>query len=530
MTLKKIKKIKETFELYPHQKDAVEAMSIGTPEEDVYRKTGQVYLPTGTGKTFVQADYLSRYCGSPNIFVVTAPRITLTYQLLEEYNRYLASKEKFPELMFVHSGGTGSTEELNKVRSRSNQDFEVIATTSSEEIAGKIKSTIDNDKSIILFSTYESLDRIRMACEKVGQKVKCAMFDEAHYLVQDSYHKTLEKFVAEEKFFFTATARHTESDESTGMNNRKVYGGVLYELKIASAIAAGLCVRPRAHILETDSTYNSDDFKESIPKIIRKAVLEHEEQIYNESFTRGHVRKPKLLITVQGTRDIDSFFGSSYKEELVEEGYAVYAISARHGAVVNDLGNKINRSTWLIDLKKAIKDPQKKVLVLHYDILSEGIDASDFTGVLILRDMPISKFLQTFGRVSRLDQRDREAFRAGEYKPEDTGKMRKPYAYVIFPMFTKGNLDSSERFRSFIELMRTMGACLDDLVFSPSLGDGTGDDEDNFLDNLEETHRRLGEEIKNITSDVESEELADRLYAASTSNNVKDFLAVIADI
>jgi len=515
-----IKKQTNRINLYDHQKQALDAMNMSS--------TGQILMATGTGKTFVQAAHISQLLNEPSVISVIAPRIMLTYQLMEEFNKYLATLGLFPELMFVHSGGTGNEKELSRARSKYNKNLEVIATTNSAEIKEKIQKAHSKNQSIVIFSTYDSLERVGQGVAKAEQKVKCAIFDEAHYLVQDGYNKTLSNFQADQKYFFTATARHTKSDKSTGMNNVELFGEVLYEFTIASAINAGMCVHPRGHILETDVEYNTDDFKKSIPKIIYRAAQEHQDQIYKENEVRNNMRQVKMLGALKGTGDIDSFYESEYCKQLIEEGYVIYAISSRHGAVVNSLENTLRRSKWLKDVKDSLRDPNKKVIVLHYDILSEGIDASDFSGVLLLRSMSISKFLQTFGRISRLDPEDRKAFANGDYSPNDTEKMRKPYAYVIYPKFTKGNLDNSERFKEFIQKMRTLGADLNDYVLNHEFGDGGGnDDPDEFLDDLEEKKRKMGKLIEEIYSDIESEEAAKKLYRITDVGSFFEALAAI---
>ena len=62
--------------------------------------------------------------------------------------------------------------------------------------------------------------------------------------------------------------------------------------------------------------------------------------------------------------------------------------------------------------------------------------------------------------------------------------MRKPYAYIMFPRFTKGDLNNSEQFKGYIQLMRTLGADLNDYSYSLDRGDdGGNEDPDEFLDN-----------------------------------------------
>lgn len=66
--------------LYDYQKDAVEKCATNDK--------GIVCMPTGVGKTFCQAaiiaDDILNHRGDFRMYVVNAPRIVLTYQLLKE--------------------------------------------------------------------------------------------------------------------------------------------------------------------------------------------------------------------------------------------------------------------------------------------------------------------------------------------------------------------------------------------------------------------------------------------------------------
>ncbi len=71
--------------LYDYQKDAV----VSTDKND----KGIVCMPTGTGKTYVQAAVLAsdiqKNNGKFGIYVINAPRIMLSYQLLKEVYSFL---------------------------------------------------------------------------------------------------------------------------------------------------------------------------------------------------------------------------------------------------------------------------------------------------------------------------------------------------------------------------------------------------------------------------------------------------------
>jgi excinuclease UvrABC helicase subunit UvrB len=82
---------------------------------------------------------------------------------------------------------------------------------------------------------------------------------------------------------------------------------------------------------------------------------------------------------------------------------------------------------------------EENAILIHIDILTEGIDLPAITGVLPFRELNLIKLLQTIGRGTRLLKEDRQKIYSGEIKPMEWEKMIKPFCWVIFP-----RLDSSE--------------------------------------------------------------------------------------
>jgi len=76
-------------------------------------------------------------------------------------------------------------------------------------------------------------------------------------------------------------------------------------------------------------------------------------------------------------------------------------------------------------------EDSQDALLLHVDILAEGIDLPAITGVLPFRDLSKSKLLQTIGRGARLLYEDRMGLYGGDIKPQDYSNMIKPYCWVI---------------------------------------------------------------------------------------------------
>ena len=96
-------------ELYDYQVEAVN-------KTDLHKK-GIFVLPTGTGKTMIQAAIIEKFIGSTNqfkMFVVNAPRIILTYQLLKEVYTYMVERGIECRYHFVHSGSPLDIKDLEE--------------------------------------------------------------------------------------------------------------------------------------------------------------------------------------------------------------------------------------------------------------------------------------------------------------------------------------------------------------------------------------------------------------------------------
>ena len=95
-------------QLYDYQRKAVNTT--------YYSPKGIICMPTSTGKTFCQAAILANDIlnnkGMFRIYVVNAPRILLSYQLLKEFYSFLLMTGIEARYMFVHSGGKVNEKEL----------------------------------------------------------------------------------------------------------------------------------------------------------------------------------------------------------------------------------------------------------------------------------------------------------------------------------------------------------------------------------------------------------------------------------
>lgn len=493
--------------LYSYQRDAV-VTTLTSPK-------GVVCLPTGTGKTYLQATIIANdiimNANEHRLYVVNAPRILLTFQLLKEVYGFLTSYGIEARYMFVHSGGKTDETELEEIRMRSvvdghNIPFSQIGSGTSIAI---IQEMMDNAQAqslpLIFFSTYNSAEKIEYARAKYTTPISIVVNDEAHYLVQEQFHDILKILHPRRCYFFTATTIHTPSDKGRGMNNVGAYGKILYTMSPREAIDLGKMVRPRLHIITTNDAlpldYTSDDYNKSLSNIIYEAFHQHK-------LVLG-VQKPKLLISVKGTQNMLTFLNSNRYKELRAEGVEVFAV-ASSDLIGNDTnGEKVTRQEFLFKLKQSGTDPNKSLIVLHYDILAEGIDVSGFTGIMPLRTLPKSKFLQTYGRAARLDKDDRIAIESGLVKPDELDKLNKPYSYILIQNIIHENEDDKENLIQLIAELRDYGFKASEDIISTSMINGVPCLEP--LDGLNDIKIKLpniGVLIENLEADIEAEENA----------------------
>lgn len=492
------------FNFYDYQEEAFNTTQNNTK--------GIVVMPTGTGKTFVQAGIIvDDILKNPGfrMYVVNAPRIMLSFQLLEEVFKFNINNGVDARYMAVHSGGIDQRD-LDRFR-YDNSEFEyskIEATTSSTEIASMIDKCKKDNQPLIFFSTYNSMIRIDQGKELVGDPyIDIVLNDEAHYLIQERFNTDFNKIETHRKYFFTATKLKTPSDQGLGMNNVEFYGPTLYEMTPRVAIELGKMVRPRIHIIanEGNRTFTPKDLDFNLGTVVSNAFKKHEILLTQS-------QSPKILIASRGVKDIKLLIKSREIQELREEGIKLYAVSSDDEISNYIDGERVDRKKFLTSLKNDGNNPNQKLIVIHYDILTEGIDVPGLTGVLFLRDQRKSKFIQTFGRVARLDSRDRINLTKGNILPTDFNKLNKPYAWIMIPAITTEDTDKLDNLRGVIEELRHFGYDPSELVESIERPRGIkGKDDEEIVPDADRLGRVIGETIEEYEHRIEEEKIANML-------------------
>jgi len=412
---------KPMISLRPHQIRGVDAMS--------KHNKGQLIKPTGAGKTLTMiADALKEFAKeTPQTIVVVCPRILLAEQLSSEFLEFIVNAE----VLHVHSGETHH-------ESTTNPDT--------------IRQWVDthNSRHKLVFTTYNSLQRLVDA----EIDVDTIYFDEAHNSVKRNFFPATEHFSANANrcYFMTATRKTSLTPTKPGMNDVDVYGNIICQVSAPELIAGGYIVPPKvyAHPSKTTDECGGCSYERDKHNII---------DIIN---TYG---MDKVLIVSKKTKDIIGLTThTDFQLQMEQMGYEVLHISSKFGAFINN--KKVNREVFFDTLNAYGKDVDKKFVVLHFDILAEGLNISCLNGIVFQRSTDYIKILQTVGRAIRLDPRDSKGMREGTITPGAVNTYNKKFGLVVTPTFDKVGISTAKKIEVCLDTVFNRGELLDSVVRS----------------------------------------------------------------
>jgi superfamily II DNA or RNA helicase len=403
------------IKLRAHQAEALKSV-IKVIKKGKGSAVGRVVMPTGAGKTFVEAaviDYQRTKNVGTKIHLVLAPRILLTNQLIGEFRKF--SGLTYRAIAF-HSG---SHEEDYEAGIK----WKEQATTRVADIERAYKTAVEAGQDLVVFSTYHSADKL------IDIKFDTMIADESQYCVNEGFNEVIKKLTARVKLFFTATEKHTASDKGRGLNNTAIYGERLYYISPATLILLGLIVPPRLHIMYGETR---DEDRSIVSEVIEIAKAQDE-------ITRPELGFSKILFAMKGTDDVKSIEDNITKIKQEFPNHDVFTITSKNGARINN--EKVDRELMFLPALTT----SKNCLIFHYDILSEGIDVDGITGVALMRNMGLSKLLQTIGRAVRV------------YKPNPGAKR---FALISVSVLN-GDEDDKENVKHYVSAIRNGGFPID---------------------------------------------------------------------
>ncbi len=433
--------------LYQHVKECITAIC------DYQFDRGRCVVPTGGGKTAIEAYslMLKGFSKDFKVHLVLAPRIVLLNQLIKEYRKYIGNGYL---AMCFHSGKL--EQDYQEVK------WEETATTSTDVIASQIIRAQAMGRNLVIFSTYHS------AWKLVDMHFGMIIADESQYCVSENYFETITNLRAEFKLFCTATEKHISTTNlGRGLNNETVFGPVIPGASVPAAtlIERGIIVPPRVHIMSGTKASQNRSASTVVDETIRIAKHQHQLTIADG------MPYSKILFAMDGTDDIRKIIASIAQIKQALPTHRIFTIMSneKYGAMIDGSKticvtqgnqvwqNKISRGTFFKELRET-----DNALIFHYDIISEGIDIDGITGVVINRNMTLSKLLQTIGRAVRI-------FKAAPHL--------KPQAWVTVPVIN-GDVENEAWVKSVLSDIRTsFDIRAEEIKFTSDEGPGVDDDE-----------------------------------------------------
>ena len=347
---------------------------------------GQVILPTGSGKTLIQAEVAREH----ETTVVWVPSITLVRQSISEFRR---QTPKVPMLAVVSSA------------EEDDHGLPIEHTTDAAHLASFRAA---NPRHVV-FATYQSSGTVLAA----GGRYGLAIYDEAHrtagsHLVRSSRKPLFKRSLdvdADRYRFFTATprihsdrAKKTAADEgllSYSMDDAAIYGERLYELPITELIDNGwlspfeivVALVTRADIMAqierngwTD-LYDPSDFDSIRDLAASILALDAVEEFGLKRVLTFHTTVPKAARARRQLSDVAASLGRSAK---------VHVASAKGG---RDEGIRMLRDTTSTDTH----------IVANARLFTEGVNAPALDGI-VYYDSKSSQIdiVQSIGRALRV--------------------------------------------------------------------------------------------------------------------------------
>jgi superfamily II DNA or RNA helicase len=397
--------------LRPHQDRALKAL-------DTYLK-GQVIMPTGSGKTLTMiADAIREFQKEESqTIVVVAPRIMLAEQLSAEFLEHITNAS----VLHVHSGETSH-----------------YSTTNPSKI---FAWNYHNKGHKLIFTTYNSLQRFQQS----DIWIDTIYFDEAHNSVKKSFFPATKHFsdAAKRAYFFTATPKHSATVSKPGMNDGSVYGQVICNVPAPELVDGGFIVPPQIKVSSIDSIRHKEYAAERDCMTLLDTILNE------DNMQKVLVAAPNTKVLIRMLAETD------FMSEVQSWGYDVLWVTSKYGAFINN--QKVSRDVFFDTLTAWGKDPDKKFIILHYSILSEGINCPGLTSCVLMRNMDYISMAQTIGRVIRLHPEDSKRLSEGTLTPGKVEDYVKSYGFIHVPVYSNTGITTAKRLQSVAETIFVQG-------------------------------------------------------------------------
>ena len=204
-------------------------------------------------------------------------------------------------------------------------------------------------------------------------------------------------------------------------SNSKVWGNIIANIPAKTLINTGAIVPPKVVPFQTNRKRNKDNAHDVDADNLKDMI---------ESLDNGN---HKILVSAPSSKILGKMLGQTpILDYFKSNGYQVMHITSKFGAVIN--GKKVGREKFFDILTKWGGENDKKFVIFHYSILSEGINVNGLTHTILLRNLPVIEMAQTIGRVIRVHKDDRKAVAEGLIPSGAFHLYKKAFGQVTMPI------------------------------------------------------------------------------------------------
>lgn len=437
---KKVKSVKRNPR--QHQQDAIESSKQYFLNDKNTR--GKLIMPCGTGKSLT-AYWITQTLDS-KATIIAVPSLALIKQSLEDWTKemLLSKIDQLPEWCCICSDE--STGQLTDDFVTDTYSLGIPTTTNEDEITCFLKRKTPGGK--IIFTTYQSADKLAQVSRRLKYKFDLAILDEAHKTVgaKDKSFSILlqeDKISIGKRLFMTATERIVKGveDEILSMDDDKVYGNVFYKLSFKKAIEDGIITDYKiVTVLVNDTEIQELIKKNKFVTDQNKKVNEAEVQMLTTAIAlKKAIKEYKINHTVSFHKSINASkeFQSLYQKiDTTSDRPTVFHISSKLNAGA--------RAELLKDFRNS-----SNAIITNARCLTEGVDVPAIDCVLFAdQKQSIVDIVQASGRALR------------QYTDKNT-RVKKEVGYIIIPVILKegeslDDLTESSRFKTVTRIVTSL--------------------------------------------------------------------------
>ncbi len=248
----------------PHQEEAINATTAYFQKQENTR--GKLIMACGTGKTYTSLKIIETLEPKPNIVLFLAPSIALVGQTFREY--CTQKTESFIACIVCSDSKSGQSED-----DISFSELPIAPSTNTNDILKAYEKAKREQKRLIIFSTYQSVEKIMQAQKQNDlDEIDLIICDEAHRSVGNLYSGkekdklntfTLchsdENIKAKKRIYMSATPKIYSSSQKSkalendnevfSMDDEEIFGNEIYSINFREAVEKGLLTDYKVIIL-----------------------------------------------------------------------------------------------------------------------------------------------------------------------------------------------------------------------------------------------------------------------------------------